>query len=249
MKALKSWVKTTLLRRGILVSRPPGRFNAQEYKLQQIKARGLRFRSAVDAGAADGMWARSFKAVYPAARLLCVEPRADTQAALQEFAAGWPDVEIAQALLASGRTAVGFHLHGDQSSMLANSQGQPFGRWVTLETRPLDELVKERALEWPDYLKLDLQGAELEALEGGRGCLEHAEAVQLELSFLHFQRGQPLAADVFAFMAQHGFCCYDIFSLWPRPLDGALAQGDFLFLRANNPLRQDCRWSKQSAFS
>ena len=65
----------------------------------------------------------------------------------------------------------------------------------------------------------------------------------LEVSFIPFMQGAPLIADVIAFMKENRFRCYDVFALWHRPLDGALAQGDVMFVREDNHLLADDRWS------
>ena len=87
-------------------------------------------------------------------------------------------------------------------------------------------------------IKLDLQGAELAALDGATECLKRAKAVLLEVSFIDFERGMPQIADVLAYMKQKGFLPYDILALWHRPIDGAVAQGDVLFVPESSPLRR-----------
>ena len=113
----------------------------------------------------------------------------------------------------------------------------------------LDALVRKMKLPFPELIKLDLQGAELQALAGASECLAHAQAVMLELSFIPLQKNWPLIGDVIPFMKERGFICYDIAGLWHRPLDGALAQGDFVFLNQNNKLRADSRWSDKDMWS
>jgi hypothetical protein len=109
----------------------------------------------------------------------------------------------------------------------------------------LDRLVSKMGLPDPDLIKLDLQGYELECLRGASRCLQHAEAVLLEVSFIPFQNGMPLIGEVIPFMGERGFRVYDISALWHRPLDGALAQGDFLFLSERSKLLEDKRWSSE----
>ena len=112
---------------------------------------------------------------------------------------------------------------------------------------PLDKLITQRQMPWPDLIKLDLQGFELDALRGSEQCLQHGQAVLLEVSFFEIQKGMSLAGEVIDFMRQRGFRIYDILALWHRPLDGALAQGDFLFLKEGHPLLRDESWERQIA--
>ena len=66
-KRLLKWI---LLRNSSVVSRPPGQFEICEPRLAALKRNGLTARTAVDAGAADGEWAKMFHRVYPAATVL-----------------------------------------------------------------------------------------------------------------------------------------------------------------------------------
>jgi FkbM family methyltransferase len=241
----KSLAKSFLLRRGIVLSRPPGQFNIFAIKLRQLKQRGLEIALAVDGGAADGDWARELKGVYPEAQVLCIEPRDAAQPALRQLAGAMSGLHLAQTLVGAREGTVVLHEHGDQSSMLAGPAGNTFGRNVEAPMTTLDQLVRRMKLPWPDFIKLDLQGAELQALTGAPECLAHGQAVMLEVSFIPLQKDNPLLADVVGFMHERGYRCYDVLALWHRPLDGALAQGDFLFLREGHALLQDPRWSRE----
>src|SRR3954452_9967999 len=83
---LREWVKNFLLKRDIIMSRPPGQFSIEWIKLERAKRRGLRIDSAVDGGASDGSWTREFRKIYPDAKILCVEPRDECQSGLQQTA-------------------------------------------------------------------------------------------------------------------------------------------------------------------
>lgn len=243
--AIKNWFRS----RNIVLSRPPGQFDIASIRLAQARKRGLEVRFAVDGGAARGAWAREFKSVYPDAQILCIDPREDVQNALSALGDELPGIHVARALLgARPGEDVEFHEHGEQSSMLGLGSGKPFGQSVKIKTTTLDDLILQMHLPWPDFIKLDLQGAELEALKGAVRCLSSAKAVLLETSFLPIMEASPLLADTVLFMKERGFLCYDIFALWHRPLDDAMAQGDFLFVPEQSPLLADKRWGAQDSF-
>lgn len=61
-----------------------------------------------------------------------------------------------------------------------------------------------------DYLKLDVQGGERDVLEGARRILEQAVVVHTEVEFAPIYRGQPLFADVDAFLRECGFELIDL---------------------------------------
>ena len=238
-KAVKKW----LLGHDMLISRPPGQFFAEAYKLRRARDLGLKVEFAVDGGAARGNWVRMFKGVYPAASVLCVEPREDEQDNLSAVAREYEGVMVARSLLGAAEGQAALFVDGEQSSIMPNAQGQAFGTPASMAATTLDNLLTRRALPWPDYIKLDVQGAELVCLGGASRSLMHACAVQLEVSLLPFQKGQPCLAEVVAFMKERAFVSYDVLSSTVRPLDGAWGQADILFVKEESPLRADARWS------
>jgi hypothetical protein len=102
---------------------------------------------------------------------------------------------------------------------------------ISVPVVPLDTLVRREQLAWPDLIKLDVQGYELEALRGGEECLRHARAVLLEVSFRAYYAGQPLFAEVVAFLGQRGFVLHAVGEGTAR--GQPLVQTDALFVRAN----------------
>lgn len=249
MSRIRSIIKKTLLSKGILLSRPPGQFDALDPRLKQARSNGLQVRVAVDGGAADGNWTRRLKAVYPDANVLMVEPRDEELPALQALARELPGLSVATQLLGSSDKMMKFYKQGHQSSVLPKADGESFGELVEAPMTTLDRTIQSLGMPYPDLIKLDLQGAELDCLAGATECLQHAESLILELSFFRIQRGMPLMLDVLNFLSQRGFRWYDILSLWHRPLDGALAQGDALFLHERSALLADSRWAEEAAWT
>ncbi len=101
----------------------------------------------------------------------------------------------------------------------------------------IDELVAQERAEGPFVIKLDVQGAELDALAGAASTLTRTALVQLETLLLPFYEGAPQLGDVVSFMRETGFVVYDVADLGYRPLDGALAQVDLLFVPEASVLR------------
>jgi FkbM family methyltransferase len=64
---------------------------------------------------------------------------------------------------------------------------------LPVETRTLDSIAEIKAL---DFLKVDVQGAELMVFRGGSARLAQAVAVQTEVSFMPLYRNQPLVGDI-----------------------------------------------------
>lgn len=71
-----------------------------------------------------------------------------------------------------------------------------------LQTKRLDDIPEATGV---DYLKMDVQGAELDILHGAARTLSSVLVVHTEVAFVEMYRGQPLFADVDAELRRHGF--------------------------------------------
>jgi FkbM family methyltransferase len=92
-------------------------------------------------------------------------------------------------------------------------------RTVSLDS--LDEWVAETDGPTPDFLKLDVQGAELDVLRGSERALESVRALEVEVEFQPLYRGQPLFADVDAHLRERGFVLWRLRGLRHLAIAGA----------------------------
>ena len=93
-----------------------------------------------------------------------------------------------------------------------------------LRTVRLDDIPEAREA---DYLKLDVQGAELDILLSAPLTLAHALVVHTEVEFVPLYQNQPLFAEVDQEMRRRGFYFHRFHGLSGRPLKP--------LLRDNNP--------------
>ena len=101
----------------------------------------------------------------------------------------------------------------------------------------IDDVCEEKGLMAPYLIKVDVQGGELEVLSGASRSLSDAEVVILEVSLFEFVEDGPELHDVVTFMKAKGFVAYDMFGGHTRPLDGALAQVDIVFVKERGVFR------------
>ena len=88
----------------------------------------------------------------------------------------------------------------------------PIAGSVEVEAVTLDAFCHERGIERIDYLKIDVEGAEIRALRGGRGLLERRAIcfLQFEISRKMLKGLNTAARPVFDCLASHGYECYSI---------------------------------------
>ena len=73
---------------------------------------------------------------------------------------------------------------------------------IPIATRRMDDLPEMGDV---DFLKIDVQGAELDVMQGARRCLEKAVIVNTEAEFAPLYKDQPLFAEVDQFLRKAGF--------------------------------------------
>jgi FkbM family methyltransferase len=71
-----------------------------------------------------------------------------------------------------------------------------------VQTTRLDDILE---LKGTDFLKADVQGAELMVFEGASRLLDDALVVHAEVEFVELYKGQPLFADIDAHLRSKGF--------------------------------------------
>lgn len=102
---------------------------------------------------------------------------------------------------------------------------------------------------WNQYnkilLKVNVQGFELEVLEGAKEIFPCVDVIILEVSFFRFLKNAPDFYDVVMYMKNIGYVAYDIISGINHPLDYALGQKDIVFVKESGYFRQSQGWSKQ----
>lgn len=214
-----------------------------EFSLLNMKRNGFSPRVVIDVGAYRGDWTSMCKHIFPAARVLMIEPQEARKDDLKRVLTEFPDVALECALAGSEkRAAVGFYAVDSASSVLPEVEtNRPPA--VFLSMRTLDAIVEATPFEHPDFIKLDVQGYELEVLKGAKESLISVEAVLMEVNLIEINKGAPLFHEVVGFMAEKGFQLYDICSFFRRPYDGALWQVDAIFVKKSSPLVSSKRWA------
>ena len=78
-----------------------------------------------------------------------------------------------------------------------------------------------------DLVKIDVQGAEIDVMEGAGDIIANSKFVLLEAAVTNYNEGAPKQQDVINYMNNLGFKDYEIFD--EIRFDGVLIQLDLLF--------------------
>ncbi len=220
-------------------------FPSIEGSLICLRNRGFQPGLVVDVGAYRGEWTEMFRVCFPKSTILMVEAQEQKRPALEairERLGSGIDFRIALLGPETGREVSFAEMETGSSVYQEQSR---YDRNVTKrQTVRLDDLVADQS-QSVDFLKLDVQGYELEVLRGASKVLEQAQAVLMEASFVPVNQGAPLVAEVIRFMDDHGFQMVDFCSQIRRK-DGVLWQTDLLFLRKGSPLLPEARLTEDN---
>src|SRR5271169_3364066 len=84
---------------------------------------------------------------------------------------------------------------------------------VSFAATKVDAWACENRITQIDFLKLNVQGAELEILDGATEILNSVLGLQVEMSFVESYVGRPLFSDIDTFVRQRGFHFFDLVGL------------------------------------
>jgi FkbM family methyltransferase len=195
----------------------------------------------MDVGAFRGDWARICIDIFPEATITCIEPQDSPQEELKKIANEHSNVKVMQTLLGRSESYIPFEEIGPGSSILLGNKNTGMAKPMTT----IDALIEKGHCRPPELLKLDVQGYELEILEGYSRNFDACQVIQCEISLLPIVPGAPLLHEAVNYFYRRGFVMFDVDELIRAPSDGAVWQADTLFCRIDSPLRRRV-WRKRA---
>lgn len=187
----------------------------------------------IEAGAQfgeDTAWMSQF---WPGGAIYAFEPSPESYPALENIAKGRANVSVFQLALSDSRGELPFYLAGGASSLLRpqNSFNEDYfhsdlDHPIMVQTITLDEWMQENGISQVDFMWLDMEGNELNALKGGLKTLEHVKLIYTEVNLQRFWNGCVLHHELKAWLEQQGFeeIWQDIVPHW---------HGNALFINTN----------------
>ena len=246
--AIKSAIKSGLGALGIEIRRNRGGGIGRIASfLEDIRARGFTPRGIIDVGANRGDWTRLALSIFPNASVIMIEPQEEMQPYLSQLCRSIPACHYVKA--GAGHEAAELiqtiwpDLVGSSFLPEVDNSKLQSGKQRKTQVVTIDQLLSETYPEFvPDLVKLDVQGFELEALSGAETTFGRTEVFVLETSLFRFMPRQPITREVTSFMFDRGYELYDITDYLRRPYDGALAQVDLAFVKADGRFRAETKW-------
>lgn len=211
---------------------------SMQWSLRNMRRLGFSPKQIIDVGAFAGEWSRLAHEIFPEAKILMIEPQKRMRKQLEKMVREDPSTYVyEQTLLGADQgRSVTFHLFeaATTAASVLSGHGYHAGKTEGRQLETLDSVQERVGFNHPDFLKLDVQGYELEVLKGAEKAFAVAEAILLEVSLIELYRSSPLLHNVTEFLASRGYVAYDISGLIRRPLDCALCQVDMVFVKSDS---------------
>ena len=212
------------------------------WSLQNLKKKNFNPSFILDIGAYEGNWTKDVLEVFPTAKILMIEAQKNKEAFLAGIKKMHPNTDYAISLLSSQDGLKKIFRENETASQIIDIQETEHPHF-TLKTQALDSLLQQQKFPYPDFMKLDVQGHEMEVLNGATKSLAHAEICLLEVSLLNLGDNNPLLAEMISFMDVNHFQAYDISQFMRRPFDNTLYQLDLFFVKKDSALVASKRWA------
>ena len=111
-----------------------------------------------------------------------------------------------------------------------NGQCFPEDRFLRLNTYTLDTLAKQHSFEYPDLLKIDVQGSELDIIKGPTETLKRCKYLIVELQDTDYNKNAPKADEAIEYLKSIGYIC-----IAPKFSNNG-PDADFCFMNTTNKI-------------
>ena len=196
-------------------------------RLEYYRKVNINFNKVLDIGAYEGEWTKTFKYYYPTADVLMIEANTEKESILKE--------------IGNYKIAVLGKTDDEEVNYYKCLNGVPTGNGIYPENTDYKfEPEKRKAITLStllgsddgfDLIKMDVQGAERDIIQGSLPIMANTKFLLLELQTVQYTKGTPRFSEMVAYLHDLGFEFVDIFDLkYDRD---CLIEMDCLFINRN----------------
>ena len=193
----------------------------------RLKENGIQFNNIIDVGCYKGSWTSKVKLIYPDANYYLIDPNNIYEEKIKTLGIFYQEVVGQQ----EDKREFNFsenELEETGNSLYEENSNIQFNK-KTVMVKPLKDIVPDQIY---DLIKMDVQGAELEIMEGSLELFQKTKFVQLECPIHHNNKGAPKFEHYINYMANSNFKVFDIDTIF---FNTKLMVLDFLFVNTLLP--------------
>lgn len=200
--------------------------DALEYEkcIQRFQKTNVKLDVIYDIGAHKGRWTKWHKKILKNKRFILFEANEIHRKKLEKISS---EVFI-QVLSDENKQLKFFRKGGTGDSIYLENTDHYTDSFELVSAKNIDTLINEKNLPLPDFIKLDVQGAELDILKGAKTAISSCNVILMECPIVQYNLGAPKLEEYLNFMKEIDFLPIKIFE---QHIDrGLLIQIDILFM-------------------
>jgi|TARA_B110000259_G_scaffold11218_1_gene12245 FkbM family methyltransferase len=97
---------------------------------------------------------------------------------------------------------------------------------LEIKTISIDKFMEIEKIKSVDFIKIDIQGAELDVFKGANKCLENILSIVSEVEFIKIYKNQPLFGDVCSFLSEKDIMFHKFLGFGGRSLKPIIVNND-----------------------
>jgi FkbM family methyltransferase len=187
-------------------------------------------KSILDIGANVGQFYNEIKNIFPNSYYYLVEGSESCEVVLETL-----NVDYSICLLSDSEKEVDFYIRKNEPRCTGNSiyrENTSFydDDQILIEkkqTKTLSNLLNNQKF---DLIKIDVQGSEIDIINGGLDIIKEAKGILMEVSLMEYNQNSPTKEFVYEYMDNLGFKPVELIGNINHPLTYELIQQDILFL-------------------
>jgi FkbM family methyltransferase len=189
--------------------------------------------SILDIGANVGQFYNEIKPIFPDSYYYLIEGNDSCEVVLESL-----NVDYSICLLSNIEKEVDFYIRKNEPRCTGNSiyrENTSFydDDQIVIEkkqTKTLSNLLNNQTF---DLIKIDVQGSEIDIINGGLDIFKNAKGILMEISLIEYNQNAPTKEFVYNYMDKLGFTPIEHIGDINHPLTYELIQQDILFLNKN----------------
>ncbi|MFI5240695.1 MAG: FkbM family methyltransferase [Candidatus Saccharimonadia bacterium] len=162
------------------------------------------WNTAFDIGANQGDYATKIKQQNPACRIVCFEPNKTLRATLQRIG----DEVISEAVGAEDRE-ITININSQDHTQSSIYRENTNTKAVVVHQTTLDTFARKSKLKYIDFVKIDVEGHEVDVLLGAKDLIENSQIgmLQFEYGGTFVDSGKTLK-QVYEILSKNYFICH-----------------------------------------
>ena len=191
-------------------------------------------KKILDIGANNGQFYIESKNIFPDAYFLLIEGNEYCEQLLKTLG-----VDYKISLLSDDIKEVNFYLRKQEYTCTGNSIYREKSSFyddddkIIIEKKMTNTLSNILNEEYFDLIKIDVQGSEIDIINGGLNIIKNCKGILMEVSLEEFNEGSPTIEFVDEYMTNLNFQKVEIINNLYHPINRTLIQQDVLYINKN----------------